>query len=86
MIHFESGTCSSQVTMNDIDGWTSEFNRYAPYVNRVGLILYKCPVCESRSNYLSGLMQHLESNACHGSIDGSLDGLVAFLERKIMNS
>ena len=85
MIHLESGNCKSQVTIDDIDTWALEGHRSWTYVNQEGSTRYKCPTCGSPLDYISGLMQHLESNACHGSLERNLDSLSDHLERRIMN-
>ena len=47
---------------------------------------YKCPDCDARFSVLSGLFQHVESNACDEGIDegsGSMRKLLRFLERRV---
>lgn len=83
MIHLESGNCSSQVTNDDIDNWTLQYSQLNRYIDPQAANRYECPRCENQFSYLSGLLQHLESDACDGSIGKSLRTLPKFLAKKV---
>jgi hypothetical protein len=83
MIHLESGACSSQVTIEDINSWAWKYYPLHKYFDSQSSNHYGCPGCEHRFIYLSGLLQHLESNACNGTIGKNLKDLPTFLENKI---
>jgi hypothetical protein len=83
LIHLESGACLSEVTLDDIDSWALQYRQFNYYINSQAENRYSCPGCESKFRYLSGLLQHLESNACGRTIKNALRGLPSFLERKV---
>jgi hypothetical protein len=84
MIHLESGACSSQVRVNDIDWWASQHPSFNYHIDSQALDRYECPQCEHRFHFLSGLLQHLESKACGGNIEDNLGDLPSFLETEIL--
>lgn len=83
LIHLESGACSSEVTLDDIDSWALQYRQFNYHINSQAQNRYSCPGCENKFRYLSGLLQHLESNACGRTIRNALRGLPSFLDRKV---
>ena len=83
LIHLESGACSSEVTLDDINDWALQYRRFSSYIDPQAEYPYSCPGCENKFRYLSGLLQHLESNACGRTVNNALRGLQSFLARKV---
>jgi hypothetical protein len=70
MIHLESGACASDVDRADVDQWIFEGDYCDGYLNDWDDHLkYTCPQCNRDFKLLSGLLQHVESNACDEDID-----------------
>jgi len=86
LIHLESGACPSEVTLDDIDSWAAQYRQFNHYIDSQAENRYSCPGCENKFRYLSGLLQHLESNACRRTIKNALRGLLSFLDRKVSGS
>jgi hypothetical protein len=83
LIHLESGACSSEVTLDDINNWAFQYRQLNPHINPQADNPYSCPGCENKFRYLSGLLQHLGSNACGRTINNALRGLQSFLARRV---
>jgi hypothetical protein len=75
MIHLESGTCESGVECGELDRLAYECYQRGKYINGWNeYYKYKCPDCENQFRYLSGLFQHVESDACNQQVEGTSIG------------
>jgi hypothetical protein len=83
LIHLESGACSSGVTSGDIDDWALQYRRFNHCIDPEVEKPYSCPGCEDEFKQLSGLLQHLESNACERTTNNTLRGLQSLLARQV---
>jgi hypothetical protein len=75
MIHLESGTCESGADRDTLDSLAYECYQSEEYINGWNeYYRYKCPDCENQFRYLSGLFQHVESDACNQQLNGTSIG------------
>lgn len=85
MIHLESGICESGVDCDRLDrlgyfcyqsdDYTNDWNAYYKY---------KCPHCQTKFRFLSGLFQHVESDARNQQLQGtSIGKLENFISIKV---
>ncbi|KEF57345.1 uncharacterized protein A1O9_05262, partial [Exophiala aquamarina CBS 119918] len=65
MLHLESDTCPSGITLGDIDQWAFGCYQSRYYTNEWDdEYKYKCPTCGNEFEFVSGLFQHIESPSC----------------------
>ncbi len=68
ILHLEEGTCESQVDHE----WVTEtaLKCYASrfYTSNDPDYDFMCPDCETPFRYISGMLQHIESNSCDEDI------------------
>ena len=68
VLHLEEGTCESQVehewvTETALECYASRF-----YTSNDPDYDFMCPDCETPFRYISGVLQHIESNSCEEDI------------------
>lgn len=61
LIHLESGTCPSQVDLEDIDELAHRCYQARHYTNPYGTSKYRCPNCSRDFRFPSALFQHAET-------------------------
>ncbi len=85
MIHLESGTCDSGVDCVDLDRFAYLCYQSRAYTNGWSEHKkYKCPECQKKLRLLSGLFQHVESDACNQQIrTKSIGKLVHFISTRV---
>ena len=64
LLHLESGACECQVNNNEIEQLAFDCNQSEYYTRYGGGFPFACPTCETQFSYMSGLFQHVESDAC----------------------
>ncbi|EXJ56719.1 hypothetical protein A1O7_07063 [Cladophialophora yegresii CBS 114405] len=65
MIHLESGTCASGIDRDNIDNWVFESDPCYLYGNWwEANYKYQCPGCGNDFRFVSGLCQHVATDAC----------------------
>ena len=85
VLHLEGGSCASGTTSDDVDELAHECKHSYHYVSDDQNYDFECPDCRSEFSWMSGLLQHAESDACdEGFGKGTpLGGFVHFLRRRI---
>jgi hypothetical protein len=75
MLHLEAGTCQSGVRCNDIDEWTFDYwdPKFVNYTNDWSdYNKFRCPGCNNDFRFVSGLLQHIASQACGMDLDKAI--------------
>ena len=85
LIHLESGVCESGANRDQLDSLAYSCYESEYYSNGWCFYhKYKCPDCQKTFRYLSGLFQHVESNACDQQLLGtSIGELKDFISRNV---
>jgi hypothetical protein len=84
VLHLEEGTCKSGVDLSDVNDYASECHASNKYHDDDGD--YKCPTCKKYFRYMSGLLQHAESDSCDETLRkrrGSLSIFLRFLKARV---
>ena len=68
MIHLEGGTCPSKCEDEDVLEAAYQYAEKDSFTTGTGQYPFRCPTCELEFRYMSGLLQHVESNACEAKI------------------
>jgi hypothetical protein len=72
MIHLESGNCESGIDRYRLDRIAYDCYYSEDYTNDWDdYYMYKCPDCQNGFRFLSGLFQHIESDACDQQLDAT---------------
>ncbi|KAL7941319.1 hypothetical protein V8C42DRAFT_335401 [Trichoderma barbatum] len=77
MLHLEIGTCPSGLCWLDIDEYARECYQADEYCDQRDE--YRCPTCGKRFQYMSGLLQHVESESCDENLKRWMSPLAIFL-------
>lgn len=64
VLHLEAGSCSSGTTAGVVDQLAHQCYQSDSYVSDEEEYDFRCPECETVFLWMSGLLQHAESNAC----------------------
>jgi hypothetical protein len=65
LIHLESGICERGINCEEMDYMVYQRYESEGYANgRHQYHRYRCPACQLKFRFLSGLFQHVESKAC----------------------
>ena len=75
MIHLEAGTCDSGVGVEEVNDWVFSHENEV-IKDRYDYYKYRCPTCDVVFRFLSGLLQHVESQACAEVIDGCIEDVL----------
>lgn len=68
MLHLEAGSCSSGTNAGFVDDLAHECYQSSRYISNDAEYDFSCPDCETLFLWMSGLLQHAESNACKVSL------------------
>ncbi|KAI5863407.1 hypothetical protein GGS23DRAFT_531950 [Durotheca rogersii] len=95
VLHLEAGTCASGTDNDFVTRVAFECHRFREYTfaegsdcssdfGRSGDRDFTCPTCPSRFPYMSGLLQHVESDRCEEDLAwGPLAQFLRYLEKRI---
>ncbi len=87
LIHLESTRCDSEVTQVEIDRWAFECHQSYVYTNGWNEELrYRCPSCDYSFPKVSGLLQHIETEACAATYSGILEKLRRYIKQRVQNA
>lgn len=64
MLHLEAGTCVSDVDLDEINQLAFECYQAQNYESNNLDFDFECPTCQTPFSFMSGLLQHAESNYC----------------------
>lgn len=84
VLHLEMGTCSSGIDLQAINDIAWNCRESDEYIDNDGD--YKCPTCERYFKFMSGLLQHVESDSCDETLrweDSPLSIFLRFLEARV---
>ncbi len=76
MLHLESGNCESGVDCDDIDDWVIDYwgFKFGDYTNDwTDYYKFCCPSCDNEFRFVSGLLQHIASQACDMDLDEAIE-------------
>ncbi|KAL3471585.1 hypothetical protein BJX99DRAFT_237093 [Aspergillus californicus] len=79
MLHLEAGTCDSGVDLDKINRLAFECYQAQRYKSLNPNFNFECPTCQTPFAYMSGILQHAESDCCEEEL-GSESPLGIFLE------
>ncbi|CAG9951336.1 unnamed protein product [Clonostachys rosea f. rosea IK726] len=87
VLHLEAGTCSSGTTADIVDDLAHQCYQSGHYLSNDGEYDFSCPDCETLFVWMSGLLQHAESNACEVSLskDSPLGKFMHFLRLRVQS-
>jgi hypothetical protein len=71
MLHLGTGTCISGTDCEAVDSLAQACMRWDEYTFQDDDRIYCCPTCRFKFEYMSALLQHVESDACSESLDGA---------------
>ncbi|KAM0513749.1 hypothetical protein ACHAPE_007575 [Trichoderma viride] len=77
VLHLEQGTCSSGVNLIDVNDYARDCYTSDQYLDCDGD--YECPTCHKYFKYMSGLLQHAESDNCNETLKRRNSPLAIFL-------
>ena len=85
MIHLESGTCDCGIDRHELDRLAYKCYQSRDYTNGWNdYYRYRCPHCDFTFRFVSGLFQHVESEACNQRLVGtSLGKLEHFISIRV---
>lgn len=69
VLHLEAGSCSSGINADSVDELAHECYQSDRYISNDWEYDFNCPDCETSFLWMSGLLQHAESNACRVSLN-----------------
>ncbi|KAL2810864.1 hypothetical protein BDW59DRAFT_66056 [Aspergillus cavernicola] len=79
MLHLEAGTCHSGVDLDELNQLAFNCHQAQSYKSNNPDFDFECPSCQTPFLFMSGLLQHAESDCCEEEL-GSGDPLGIFLE------
>ncbi|KAL7911876.1 hypothetical protein GGI35DRAFT_301160 [Trichoderma velutinum] len=79
VLHLEVGCCPSGVDDEDIDNLAGECRQWPRFLNTESGLRYRCPTCGEKFKFMSGLLQHAESERCNEDLDETYGPLAIFL-------
>ena len=84
VLHLEADTCDSGWDCEDVREIAFECHLSYAYTNDDDYDYdYKCPNCDMDFTYISGLLQHAESDACDADVKtGALGKFLRFLRSR----
>jgi len=85
-LHLETGRCEAGIDVDDIDDWAFECPRSRDYTNEEDdETKYRCPDpdCQQSFRFVSGLLQHAETDACKTGIRGAVNQMVVYVKTQI---
>ncbi|CAH0057943.1 unnamed protein product [Clonostachys solani] len=85
LLHLETGTCSSGVNRERITELAFECRQSQYYASSKDDFDFECPDCAAPFSYISGLFQHVQSEACDEELDkqSPLRVFLRFLSRRV---
>ncbi|CAG9990714.1 unnamed protein product [Clonostachys byssicola] len=83
-LHLEEGTCSSGVDQGRVTELAFQCRLSQYYASSKGGFDFECPSCTVPFSYMSGLFQHVQSEACDEELDkhSPLRVFLRFLRRR----
>ncbi|KAL5092438.1 hypothetical protein Trisim1_001691 [Trichoderma cf. simile WF8] len=79
VLHLEVGRCPSGVGYEGIDKLAGECRQWRRFLDKGNGFMYNCPTCDENFSYMSGLLQHAESERCSEDLDETYGPLAIFL-------
>ncbi|PTB53965.1 hypothetical protein M431DRAFT_87097 [Trichoderma harzianum CBS 226.95] len=79
VLHLEVGRCPSGVGSEGIDKLAGECRQWRRFLDKANGFMYNCPTCGEKFLYMSGLLQHAESERCSEDLDETYGPLAIFL-------
>jgi hypothetical protein len=64
VLHLEAGSCVSDIVADDVDDIARDCYQSRHYTSDDPVYDFCCPGCECPFSYMSGVLQHAESDAC----------------------
>ncbi|KAK1456214.1 hypothetical protein CTAM01_17223 [Colletotrichum tamarilloi] len=85
VLHLEAGSCPSGVNSEDVDDIAKECTQSQHYISTDANFDYCCPQCQVPFTWMSGVLQHAESDACDIGLGrhSQLGKFLHFLRRRI---
>lgn len=77
ILHLEQGTCASGVDLIDVNDYAKACYTSDRYLDNDGD--YCCPTCKKYCRFISGLLQHAESDKCDETLRRKKAPLAIFL-------
>ncbi|PTB35590.1 uncharacterized protein TrAFT101_009368 [Trichoderma asperellum] len=77
VLHLEEGTCKPGIDVDVIDDLATDCYESHKYLDNDGD--YKCPTCAKYFRFMSGLLQHAESDSCDETLRWKHGPLAVFL-------
>lgn len=68
VLHLEAGYCESGANYETVDEIAFSCHKADMYRSDNPGYDYQCPTCDESFAYMSGLLQHAESNACQEDV------------------
>lgn len=84
-LHIETGGCAVEVDCDDIIDLAFECKHSFAYECSTDDFNFECPTCATPFQTVSGLLQHVESDACeeHAEDGSTLLKLIRFLRSRL---
>ncbi|PTB64816.1 hypothetical protein BBK36DRAFT_1123676 [Trichoderma citrinoviride] len=79
VLHLEVGRCQSGLSCDDIDRFACDCRQSPKFLVNGDELRYICPTCEGTFKFMSGLLQHAESERCDENLDERYSPLAIFL-------
>lgn len=84
VLHLEAGTCESGVDNEVVVDVALDCYQSRHYTNDDDDEFdFKCPTCDTPFLYMSGVLQHSESDFCNGTIEGPLRKFLRYLQTRV---
>lgn len=74
VLHIEGDYCDSGFGRDDVNGVAFSLAGSYAYTSHSSKYDFKCPTCATPFRFMSGLLQHAESEACREAIESSILG------------
>lgn len=68
LLHLEPGACQAEIDEGDIVDLALECYQSSRYTSDNPGYNFQCPICETPFEKVSGLLQHIKSDACEESL------------------
>ena len=87
VLHLETGTCESGVDCEFVAETARMSTNMAEYHSENEYYPLQCASCDEQFRFLSGLLQHVESDRCEEILgcSGGLDGFQDELEEAVLS-
>lgn len=86
VLHLERGTCASRADCDLVEEAARSSQNLADYRSQYSNFPFECASCDDYFRFVSGLLQHVESDKCEESLgcSGLLDCFLDELEENIV--